>query len=145
MKPHARRLIGIDLSAGMLSIARQRSIYDELIHLDVVDYLRDCNQRFDLVAASDVLTYIGDVSEFFRHTARVLRPTGIVAVATEALKTSGDYCLNLSGRFSHSREYLEDAMNSAGITVASLEERVMRHEAGKPVSTWVAVGKCCGQ
>jgi predicted TPR repeat methyltransferase len=141
LKQHARRLIGVDLSAGMMEIARQRAIYDELIHCDIVDHLRVCIQEFDVIASADVLTYIGDVEEFFEHAAHALRPGGRVIVVAESLKTTESFRLNPTGRFSHSQRFLTNAMMRAGLIVAYFEEDVMRHEGLKPVPTWVAVGE----
>lgn len=141
LKSTARRLVGVDLSTGMLDVAGQRTIYDELIHSEIVDYLRGCRQEFDVIAAADVLTYIGKVNDFFTRAAYALRPGGLVVVVAEALKMSGDFRLNPSGRFSHSHQYLRQVMTDAGLAVEYLEEDVMRHEAKKPVSSWVAVGR----
>jgi predicted TPR repeat methyltransferase len=140
LKPYARRLVGVDLSPSMLRIARQRSIYDDLMQADVIDHLRGQKQEFDLIVASDVLTYFGELNEFFAAAAVALRPSGMVAVAVEALTTGNNYRLNPTGRFSHSDQYLQEVMESAGFAIALIFEDAMRFEADKPVATWVAVG-----
>jgi predicted TPR repeat methyltransferase len=145
LKPLASQLVGVDLSAGMLDVARQRAIYDELIHSDIIDYLRNRDQEFDVIASADVLTYIGDVNDFFTFSARALRPGGRVVVVVEALKTSEDFRLNLNGRFSHNQHYLTNAIQRAGLALENLYEDVMRHESLKPVPTWVAVASLCGK
>jgi predicted TPR repeat methyltransferase len=141
LKPLASELVGVDLSAVMLEVAGRRMIYDDLACSDIVDYLRDRFQEFDVIAAADLLTYIGDLNEFFLHAAHALRPGGFVITLAESLKTTEDYRLNPTGRFSHSREYLHQVMSSAGLTVAYFDEDAMRHESKKPIATWVAVGQ----
>ena len=140
LKPIARRLIGIDLSSGMLNIARTRAIYDQLIEIDLFDYLQSHPREFDVVSAADVLTYIGDLSDFFSQAAVALKPGGWVVVAVEAHEMDDDFRLNPSGRFSHRQDYLQRVMAGSGFDVAHFAHDVMRHECGKPVATWVAVG-----
>jgi predicted TPR repeat methyltransferase len=139
LKPRATSLTGVDLSAGMLAIARERGLYDELVEADIVDFLSGREREFDIIVAADVVTYIGDLSRLFSGAAKSLRPGGCFVIIAEALKTTGDYRLNTSGRFSHSREYLEHISKKAGLAVAYLEEDVMRHEGNTPVATWVVV------
>ena len=39
--PYARRLVGVDLSRGMLEQAREKNVYDELVKGELTAYLRD--------------------------------------------------------------------------------------------------------
>ena len=41
MAPYARRLVGVDLSAGMLAQAKEKNVYDELFKVELTAYLRD--------------------------------------------------------------------------------------------------------
>jgi predicted TPR repeat methyltransferase len=141
LKSLAGRLVGVDLSPRMLQIARQRSIYDELIETDIIDYLRSTDETFDVIAAADVLTYIGDIRDFFTLSARILRRGGLVVVVLETHPGADTYRLNQTGRFSHSREYLQQTLRAAGFTVDLLFDDVMRREENYPVPTLVAVGK----
>ena len=43
--PYARRLTGVDLSAGMLAQAREKNVYDELVKSELTAYLRDSPER----------------------------------------------------------------------------------------------------
>jgi predicted TPR repeat methyltransferase len=141
LKPLARRMVGVDLSPRMLQIARRRNIYDELIESDIVDFLRTTDESFDVIAAADVLTYLGDIRDFFTLSARVLRPGGLVVVVVETHDGADTYRLNHTGRFSHSREYLQQTLRTAGFSVDLLRQDVMRQEENLPVPTLVAVGK----
>jgi predicted TPR repeat methyltransferase len=141
IKPLARRLVGVDLSAGMLELARQRNVYDELIEGNMLDCLRCRPRSFDVLTASDVLSYMGDLGEFFQCATDSLRPGGFVVVAVEAFSGAGNYRLNPSGRFSHSLPYLRSVMEESGLTVAHIRDDVMRHETGRPVATLVAAGR----
>lgn len=140
LKPLARRLVGVDLSARMLDIARNRELYDELIESDMIDYLRRHSQRFDVLTAADVLTYVGDLGEFFHCATQALQPRGLVVVVVEALNGEGTFRLNFTGRFSHNPQYLRRVMENAGLQVTHLSEAAMRCEGNRPVPTLVAVG-----
>jgi predicted TPR repeat methyltransferase len=144
LKPLARRLVGVDLSAGMLGLARERGVYDELVEADLIDYLGTTSNRFDVVTASDVLTYLGDLSGFFELGAKVLRPGGLIAVVAETLDggaTGQTFRLNPTGRFSHSPEYLRSLIEDLDLSVAYLRDVVMRWEANQPVPSLVAVAR----
>lgn len=140
LRPQARRLVGVDLSAGMLDVARQRDVYDELVEAEIIDYLERQRSNFDVVTAADVLTYLGDLEEFFQSASRVLIPNGMIVVTVEALKGDQDFRLNPSGRFSHNPSYLRSSMERSGFEVKHLDDMVMRHEADRPVPSLIAVG-----
>ena len=43
--PYARRLTGVDLSAGMLAQAKEKNVYDELLQTELTEYLRGQTER----------------------------------------------------------------------------------------------------
>src|SRR4051794_19501937 len=57
--PYARRLVGVDLSAGMLAEARHREVYDELVRGELTAYLRRAAGAFDVIVSADTLVYFG--------------------------------------------------------------------------------------
>ncbi len=100
------RLVGVDLSAGMLERARKRGVYAELVLADIEDALRArAPKSFRAALAADVLIYIGDLSGVLREVSRVLASGGVFAFSIEALET-GDYRLQTSGRYAHSLDYV---------------------------------------
>jgi predicted TPR repeat methyltransferase len=144
VKPLVRRLVGVDLSAEMLQLARHRDVYDELIEADLIDYLSTTSSRFDAVTASDVLTYLGDLRGFFEFGARVLKPGGVIAIVVEALvddAKGASFRLNPTGRFSHTSQYLRSLMEGVGLSVACLRDVAMRLEGNVPVPSLLAVGR----
>jgi predicted TPR repeat methyltransferase len=145
LRPLARRLVGVDLSAGMLDVARQRDVYDELVEAEIIDYLGRQRSNFDVVTAADVLTYLGDLEEFFQSASHVLVPNGMIVVTVEASEGDQDYRLNPTGRFSHNPRYLRGSLERAGFEVKQLDDAVMRYEADRPVSSLIAVGASCAR
>ena len=100
LRPGRSRLVGVDLSPRMLAKAAKRKAYDALVEADMVAFLEQTEERFDLVFAADALIYLGRLDAFLRAAARVMPPGALLAFNVE----SGDvapYELLPSGRFAH--------------------------------------------
>lgn len=69
--PYASRLVGVDLSAGMLQQAEDRG-YDELVCEELVSYLTAQHECFDLVVSADTLNYFGDLEPVFGAVRRCM-------------------------------------------------------------------------
>jgi predicted TPR repeat methyltransferase len=101
----ARALVGVDLSAQMVAQARQRGIYDELVQADAVKALQERAGRFDLILASDMLLYLGDLEPLFQAVHHALRPGGRFAFTVDVAE-GADYRLQPFVHFAHSGDYL---------------------------------------
>lgn len=107
-EPHLRRfggrLTGVDLSGGMLAKAAERGGYDDLVQAEAVAFLDQAPAAFDLIFATDVLTYFGDLGPLFAAAARALAPGGLLAVSTEV----GDAGWRLlpSARYAHGDDHV---------------------------------------
>jgi len=139
LKPWAARLAGVDLSAQMLARARERGLYDSLAEAEIAAYLdgRPAGEC-DLAAAMDVFVYVGDLDAIFRAVARALAPGGMFAFSVERLDGGGDFRLERSGRYAHSREYLRARAAAHGLAEWKIEEAVLRKEAGQDVTGLLA-------
>jgi predicted TPR repeat methyltransferase len=100
------KVVGVDLSRNMIEAARARGIYAQLTKADVVDFVTVCADKFDLVAAADVLIYVGELSALFAGVAHCLRAGGVFAFTVEESQVE-NFVLDSSGRYAHSRGYLE--------------------------------------
>jgi predicted TPR repeat methyltransferase len=130
-------LVGVDLSAQMVAKAEARKIYDRLMVEDVTEALTQIGP-VSLVAAADVLVYMGDLENLFNSVAAVLAQSkGIFAFTTELLAPGSDdhagFLLQKSGRFAHTRPYLEAIASAHGFKVLSYAEVIPRLEMGKPI------------
>jgi predicted TPR repeat methyltransferase len=147
LKPVARTLTGVDLSPKMLAKAKLRGAYDRLERGDAIAFMRRHERAFDVIVSSDVLTYIGDGEAFLRAAHHALRPGGKLAISVERLEADGTdaspagFALVPSGRYQHTRAYLETAFADAGFRVAKAIEGVLRREVGKPLASWIMVGE----
>lgn len=131
LRPRCRRLVGVDLSPRMLEKAARRNAYDGLIEADIVAWLAETQERFDLVMAADTLVYFGDLTEFFAATARVTEPGALLAFNVETT-TNAPYELLPSGRFAHEPRAL---IASAAPAFQLVEQRraILRTEANRKV------------
>jgi predicted TPR repeat methyltransferase len=68
LKARARSLTGVDISSNMLAVARQRQIYDNLVHGEMSTFLQGQIGKFDLVVAADTAEIWPRC--FIRSTAR---------------------------------------------------------------------------
>ena len=90
LKDYANSLTGVDLSDGMVQVAKKKMIYQNLHVTSIDDYLGDCADDFDLVVAVDVLSYIGDLESLFKKVGQVLRPNSHFAFTVEAISRAAD-------------------------------------------------------
>jgi predicted TPR repeat methyltransferase len=133
LKPMATRLEGLDLSPRMLAEAAKRGIYDALHEADLLAWLPARRAAFDLVAAADVLNYLGDLGPALSVIAGALRPGGMAAFSIER----GDdtpYALGTGLRYRHDPAHVEALAREAGLVPLAREEMVLREEKGVPVA-----------
>jgi predicted TPR repeat methyltransferase len=133
--PFARRLVGVDLSQGMLAQAKDKNVYDALTKAELTEYLRDNREAFDLIVSADTLVYFGGLEGVIAAVAGALRPNGLFVFTLEHAPGNGtgaDYRLELHGRYCHARAYVEQVLTSAGLQPTIMQAE-LRMEAGAPV------------
>src|SRR5262245_52421896 len=127
--PFARRLIGVDLSEGMLTHAKEKNVYHALKKAELTEYLRDQREAFDLIVSADTLVYFGDLTGVISALAAALRPNGLaVFTLEEAVKDCAvvDYRLELHGRYSHAQAYIKRLL-----TLLGLQSKIIQAELRK--------------
>jgi predicted TPR repeat methyltransferase len=136
-KPHARQLIGVDLSPVMINAANQRGIYDELRTGDVLSALAEPDSH-DLILAGDVLIYIGDLTQLIPAIARALKPGGLFACSIEEYEGDG-FFLHSEQRFAHSLKYMREIASSSGLSEVAAHKIPLRRNAGVDVPGYIMV------
>lgn len=137
-KPQAKSLIGVDLSEKMLAYAAKKAIYDELIESNLLSYLTDKHEAFDLVMAGDVFVYMGELAEIFLSVEKILRPAGLFVFNTE-ITAAENYKMNQSGRFAHSKEYLDQLAIKNNFKIVFYATAVTRMQNNEPVQGHIYV------
>jgi len=137
LKPYAATLTGVDLSAGMLTLAKKTGLYDELAEAELTNYLSSKKQAFDLVIFADTLCYFGDLKEVIKASAGALRAGGTLMFTVEWAAGSGElppYRLHPHGRYSHNESYVRSVLAAAGFSAIEAEHQTLRKEIGSDVA-----------
>jgi predicted TPR repeat methyltransferase len=141
--PYARRLVGVDLSTGMLAHAKEKNVYDALMNAELTEFLRDHSEAFDLIVSADSLVYFGDLESVLAAAAGALRPDGLFIFTLEHAvggQADVEYRLEFHGRYSHGRGYVERLLAVSGLQ-AKTAHAELRMEAGAPVAGLVIQAK----
>ncbi len=135
LEPYSRVLTGVDLSRSMLGQAAAKQRYHHLHQTGIDDFLRSSPDRFDLVSCMDTFIYIGRLEKVCELIYQRLKIGGLLLFSTEKLAAPHEhgFRLNVSGRYSHTQEYLTRLLNDAGFHIAKICDVTIRTEAGCPI------------
>lgn len=114
------RLEGVDLADKMLEIASQKNVYDSLHLADIITFLNESNEFYDLFLATDVFIYVGALETLFEAIKNHSLPGAYFAFCTEWLEGTG-FALQNSARYAHSREYIHALCDRFGFEIALCE------------------------
>ena len=133
IKPIAGELDGVDVSSQMLDKARVLGVYDDLVHAEMLDYLRDTKRRYDLVLSADVFVYVGDLDAVFAGVRRVMVEGGMHCFTAEAAADETDFVLTPGLRYAHSQRYLRKLAARHGFTVEKIVNQPIREDQRHPI------------
>lgn len=142
LKPMIDTLIGVDLSPKMLDEARKKGVYDTLHEEEISTFLQaQPESQYDLITAADVMIYVGDIRSVTLEASRTLKPGGLYAVSYELLEDGADAGFRLlsSGRYGHSRDYVEALRQEAGLDQVSNHPIALRKSYGDTIEGFLVV------
>lgn len=120
-------LTGVDLSTAMLAKAAERGGYDLLVHAEAVAFLRETRQRFDLIVAADVFSYLGDLGDILAAAAEALSDEGLLAFSVE--QGESGWRLLPSARYAHGDDYVRAGAAGSGFEVMEHRQTPLRRQA----------------
>jgi predicted TPR repeat methyltransferase len=134
LRPYAAHLTGMDLSAGMLAKARERTVYDGLDEDELTAYMASRSAAFDAIICADTFCYFGDLRPAAAAARSALRDGGLFIFTVEE-NVTGDaaHKIQLSGRYCHTEGYVREVCERAGLSVAAIDRDTLRTEGGAPV------------
>ena len=116
----SQHLIGIDIAEKMLVHADKKGIYDQLIHSEIIEFLRHSEASFDLIVAADVLPYFGNLDEFFSLISAHLSNNSYFIFTTEQ-SNDCSWQLEPSARFSHTPHYIKQLAEHCSLVLIHQE------------------------
>ncbi len=141
----AGHVTGVDLSEEMIAATDETECYHALFVGEAVRFMQEADERWDLVSATDVLPYIGDLSAFFEGLSRVTEPGGVVALSSEtlppALMAGRDYAVTPHHRFAHAQDYLRRLLATGGFSPFVFEAITVRREQDMPIPGWLVLAR----
>ena len=156
LAPYAARLVGVDLSTGMLDKARERGGYDALVAAELEGWLGTQAAAFDLVVSADTLCYFGRLDGVLGAARRSLRPGSWLVFTVEsedhglgggatgdadAASDAPGHRLLPHGRYAHRRDHVLRTLDAAGFVSTDAQAVVLRNEAGRGVAGWLVTAR----
>jgi predicted TPR repeat methyltransferase len=142
LRDRARTLAGVDLSTAMLEKARVRGTYDELVAMELCEFMRSRPAAFDVVLSADTLVYFGALEQALEAAHGCLRPGGLLTFTVERWDTTDEgarYRMGAHGRYMHREKYLAGALEDARFRLLEMSPAVLRAELGTDVEGLVVV------
>jgi predicted TPR repeat methyltransferase len=126
------RLCGVDISPVMIEKSRERNIYNSLVAGDMVEYLNESHEQYDLFIATDVFIYTGDLQSIFHAVRRRSKEGAYFTFSTEGFE-GDDYILRTTGRYAHSVAYIKRLAGENGFDIEMRRQEVIRMEKGQEI------------
>jgi predicted TPR repeat methyltransferase len=130
IQSYFKKLEGIDLSNAMLEQAKLKKVYGKLTHVDIVEYLHNANLNYDYFISADVFIYVGDLNDVFHLIKSRNKRPGKLVFSTEHTEKHG-FHLEQSGRYSHSKDYIEGLCKKFNYSISHFSKVGLRKEKGK--------------
>ena len=119
---------GIDLSSSMIQEAKKKNVYNKLSKIDIIEYLSTEILDFDLFISLDVFIYIGEISDIFKLIKSRNKRKGKFIFSTEH-NSKKDFFLEKSGRYSHSKKYIDNLCKKFDFQISSFKKTKLRRQS----------------
>lgn len=138
LRDRAAHITGVDVSEGMVEIAHDKEVYEELYVAEAVQFLAGTDDAaWDLIVATDVLPYLGGVDELFAGAVARLREGGLFVFSTETLPAEAlagrSFMVGPKQRFAHDESYILASLAGHGFECALMQQIVVRFDEGEPI------------
>jgi predicted TPR repeat methyltransferase len=99
------KLTGVDLSQNMLNQAGKKQLYTYLHCENIIDFTEHTNHSYDLIIASDVLPYLGDLKPLFSSINQCVTSDAIFCLSSE-MSEKPAWEIQRTGRYAHNPYYI---------------------------------------
>jgi predicted TPR repeat methyltransferase len=137
----ANRLDGIDMSSAMLEKAREKDTYDHTYLGDLLSFMVDNANSYDVITCAATLIHFGDLTPVFHAAASSLRDNGLFVFTlfandgghnNQEVVVHQNSFLAKGGCYAHSSSYVSRLAEAAGFFIDILEHRT--HEYDKKIA-----------
>ena len=111
----------------MLAQAQSKHIYDDLIETDIISFLHEDPEYYDLIQALDVLPYFGELDELLEIIIPRLNENGILMLSAE-ISEKQSWQIQDSMRFCHDPNYIQSILESHRLKELHRSRVVARQE-----------------
>ena len=125
--PCSSNFTGVDISDKILQVADSKSIYTKLVKNDILSFLEQDENAYDLIIAADVFTYMGNLEALFTACFKQSMVNGVMCFSVENTKEA-TFSLKDTGRFGHSLSYIEKLCQQAGWTILTSYNSRLRQD-----------------
>jgi predicted TPR repeat methyltransferase len=125
-KIKVERIVGIDVSAKMLSEAKktyfqEHPLYDLLIKEDLNNYLQNGHEKFELIMAGYSLHYSSDITQCLVDCKNLLLPEGVLAFSVEKAETFDFGFSDSAENYCFSENYIRQIASKAGYSQINIK------------------------
>ena len=125
LKGTGARFWGVDISPEMLTVARDKGVYDDLSAGDMVECMTHHDGPFDAIVCCCVLYHLNELEHFMTQASRLLGAAGHLFISVDPAPDEYDIAIADQGEFAHSRAYLRRL--AAAADLRELDIRIMKH------------------
>ena len=129
----SKYIIGLDISLGMLIEANKLKGYDLLLQANIINGLPFKGSSFDLIICADVMVYFGDLTTVMGEIKRIIVNGGHFIFTVEHCDDAA-FKLNPTGRYAHSKEYINEVCANLKILIKGSIEITPRYQQEEPIA-----------
>jgi predicted TPR repeat methyltransferase len=127
------------LSAAMLEKAKEKRVYDDLHRGELVTFLAEHPQSYDLLTAAATLIHFGDLRPVFDAAAVALRDCGLFVFTVfphdgnpDGFTVGSADGLLQAGCYAHGARYVARTAQTAGFAVERVDREIHEYYQGEP-------------
>ncbi len=121
VREYSKHLTGVDIAEKMLEHAKKKGIYDQLVQMEILDFLKQDTKLYDLIVAADVLPYFGDLEPLMQLISQHLAKEQCFIFTTE-INEDRPWQLEGSARFSHQPDYIRELTKKYSLIIIKQEK-----------------------
>ncbi len=107
VRKYASKLVGVDISQKMIDRAKIKSVYDELICSDLLNFTSE--KKYDIGICGDVFTYFKDIDQLLKILKSTINKDGYLLISFSLINKFSfkNVITEESGRYLHNKKYLK--------------------------------------